>query len=101
MRVSKQLLSDHFLWYPFQPKYGSLPKQVANPQPQPTPNQPPTSNVSPQVKESVAADEAVAAESAAKSEAQKAEVEADLDEAIGWAWQLMTCRWQLLGDDVL
>jgi len=33
------------------------------------------------VKESVAADEAVAAESAAKSEAQKAEVEADLDEA--------------------
>eukprot|EP00434_Breviolum_minutum_P003998 symbB.v1.2.003518.t1/scaffold201.1/size272743/10 len=34
------------------------------------------------VKESVAADEAVAAESAAKSEAQKAEVEADLDEAM-------------------
>jgi aromatic ring-opening dioxygenase catalytic subunit (LigB family) len=33
------------------------------------------------VKESVAADEAVAAEAAAKSEAQKAEVEADLEEA--------------------
>merc|ERR1719453_2015448 len=34
------------------------------------------------VKEVVAADEAVAAESAAKSEAQKASVEADLDEAM-------------------
>merc|ERR1719324_1419034 len=34
------------------------------------------------VKEVVAADEAVAAESAAKSEAQKADVEADLDEAM-------------------
>eukprot|EP00435_Cladocopium_sp_Y103_P021055 s1702_g5.t1 len=34
------------------------------------------------VKESVAADEAVAAEAAAKSEAQKAEVEADLEEAM-------------------
>merc|ERR1719453_2630992 len=35
-----------------------------------------------EVKEVVAADEAVAAESAAKSEAQKASVEADLDEAM-------------------